>query len=358
MNTLKERPMQRSLNLVKHRWNFIIASLLIILPGILFILLGGIRPSIDFTGGTSWDIYFDPARVPAGVEVEKTLKDAEAKFMADLRNKPGRTQAENDLIAKRDVQTFEAISQQSDAGLVVLRTSQIFDATSEKAALTEAIKQRFGTSNGFNETKLGLTTTGPVVAGEVTTRSIIAVILASLGILFYLAYAFRKVNRPWRYGMCAIFGMVHDVLVVLGIFAILGYFFRVEIDALFVTALLTVIGFSVHDSIVVFDRIRENQLRNPGEPFDSLVNHSLVQTLARSLNTSITVVFTLTALYLFGGATIHNFVLALLVGIISGTYSSIFNASMLLVMWENGELGRLFGRKRRQPTASQPAAVR
>jgi len=353
MTNSNDRPMQRSLNLVKHRWTFIIASMLIILPGIVFILLGGLRPSIDFTGGTSWDIYFDPARVPASAEIEKTLKDAETKFISDLRNKTGRVQAENDLLAKRDVQVFEAISQTSDAGLVVVRTSQIFDATGEKAALTEALKQRFSTSNGFNETKLGLTTTGPVVAGEVTTRSIFAVLLASIGILCYLAYAFRKVNRPWRYGMCAIFGMVHDVLVVLGIFAILGFFFRVEIDALFVTALLTVIGFSVHDSIVVFDRIRENQLRNPGEPFDSLV-----QTLARSLNTSITVIFTLTALYLFGGATIHNFVLALLIGIISGTYSSIFNASMLLVMWENGELGRIFGRKRRRPAASQPAVVR
>lgn len=337
--------MRQSLNLVKHRWTFIIISFVIIVPGLIFILLGGLRASIDFTGGTSWDIYFDANRVPVGADIEKTLVDADAQFISQLQGKAGKNQAETDLLAQRQRQAFQAIAQQSDGGLVVVRTGQIFDNTDEKAFLTDALTKRFSQSNGFDAQKLGLTTSGPTVAGEVTTRSFLAVILASLGILAYLAYAFRKVKQPWRYGLCAIFAMIHDVLVVLGIFAILGYFFGVEIDALFVTALLTVIGFSVHDSIVVFDRIRENQIRNPGESYDSLVNHSLVQTLVRSLNTSLTVIFTLSALYLFGGATVRNFVLALLIGIISGTYSSIFNASMLLVVWEKGELGRFIGRK-------------
>jgi preprotein translocase subunit SecF len=346
--------MKNSLDLVKHRWTFMLASILVIVPGLVFILLGGLRPSIDFTGGSSWDIYFDAKRVPSGTDIEKTLKEADEKFIADLRGKAEKNQAERDLLAKREAQSFDVIAQQSDAGLVVVRTALIFDNTGEKAALTDALNKRFAQSNGFDPNKLGLTSTGPTVANEVTTRSVLAVVLASIGILLYLAYAFRKVKRPWRYGASAIFGMLHDVLVVLGIFAILGFFFKVEIDALFVTALLTVIGFSVHDSIVVFDRIRENQIRTPGESFDSLVNHSLVQTLARSVNTSLTVIFTLTALYLFGGATIRNFVLALLIGIISGTYSSIFSASMLLVIWEKGELGRLIGRKPKDVAPAQP----
>ena len=137
----------------------------------------------------------------------------------------------------------------------------------------------------------------------------------------------------------------------LGVFSILGRFFGIELDALFITAVLTVIGFSVHDTIVVFDRIRENLQRYPGDAFETVVNHSLTQTLGRSLNTSITVMLTLVTLLLFGGVTIRTFVLALLIGIVAGTYSSIFNASMLLVIWENGELGRFFGRGPKAPAA-------
>ncbi len=187
---------------------------------------------------------------------------------------------------------------------------------------------------------------GPSVASDTTRNSILAVLAASVLILLYISFSFRKVAKPWRYGACAIIALLHDVLVVLGIFSILGWLFHIQVDALFITALLTVVGFSVHDTIVVFDRIRENMQRRTSETFEQVVNASLVQTLARSLNTSLTVIFTLTALTLFGGTgSVHNFTLALLIGIVSGTYSSIFNASMLLVMWEKGELG--FGRSRR-----------
>jgi preprotein translocase SecF subunit len=173
------------------------------------------------------------------------------------------------------------------------------------------------------------------------------VIASSVFILLYVWFAFRKVARPWRYGTCAIIALLHDVLVVLGVFSILGWLFNVQIDALFITALLTIVGFSVHDTIVVFDRIRENMQRRTTETFEQVVNASLVQTMARSLNTSLTVLFTLSALTLFGGASIQTFTLALLIGIFSGTYSSIFNASMLLVIWEKGELGlgRLSGQR-------------
>lgn len=184
------------------------------------------------------------------------------------------------------------------------------------------------------------------VASDTIRNSIFAVIAASLLILAYISFAFRKVSRPWRYGACAIVALLHDVLVVVGIFSILGWAFNVQVDALFITALLTVVGFSVHDTIVVFDRIRENMQRRTSETFDEVVNASLVQTMARSLNTSLTVIFTLSALTLFGGTgSVHNFTLALLIGIVSGTYSSIFNASMLLVMWERGDFN--FGRHKR-----------
>jgi preprotein translocase subunit SecF len=177
------------------------------------------------------------------------------------------------------------------------------------------------------------------VAAETTRNAVLAVIAASVFILLYISFAFRKVAKPWRYGTCAIIALLHDVLVVLGIFSILGWLLHIQIDALFITALLTVCGFSVHDTIVVFDRIRENMTKRTSETFDQVVNASLVQTMARSLNTSLTVLLTLGALTLFGGTTIRTFTLTLLIGIFSGTYSSIFNASMLLVIWEHGELG-------------------
>ncbi len=186
----------------------------------------------------------------------------------------------------------------------------------------------------------------PSVASDTIRNSIFAVLAASILILLYISFAFRKVAKPWRYGACAIIALLHDVLVVVGIFSILGWALHIQVDTLFITALLTVVGFSVHDTIVVFDRIRENMQRRTSETFDEVVNASLVQTLARSLNTSLTVIFTLSALTLFGGTgSVHNFTLALLIGIISGTYSSIFNASMLLVMWEKGDFN--FGRGRR-----------
>ena len=185
---------------------------------------------------------------------------------------------------------------------------------------------------------------GPGIGRETATNAFLAVLGASVLILLYLSYAFRQVPNPWRYGACAVFALLHDVVLVVGLWSILGKLFGLEVDALFVTAILTVVGFSVHDTIVVFDRVRENVSRFPGELFERVVNFSVNQTLDRSINTSLTVILTLTALLLLGGATIRGFVLVLLVGIVSGTYSSIFNASCLLVVWENGEFARLLGR--------------
>ena len=181
-----------------------------------------------------------------------------------------------------------------------------------------------------------LTTVGPVVSADLISQAISSSSSGSLGILIWITVRFRDL----RFGVTALVALLHDVIVVLGIFAMLGTLFNVQVDALFVTAMLTVIGFCVHDTIVVFDRIRENRARHAGEPFDRIVNHSILQTFGRSINTSFTVVLTLLALFLFGGAAIRTFVLALLIGIISGTYSSIFNASPLLVTWHDWDAAR------------------
>ena len=178
-----------------------------------------------------------------------------------------------------------------------------------------------------------LSTVGAVVSNDLVVQALTLILFGSLGIVLWITYRFRDVKM----GVTALVALVHDVIVVVGAFALLGTFFGVQIDSLFVTAILTVIGFSVHDTIVVFDRVRENKARHAGEPFDQIVNHSILQTFGRSITTSFTVVLTLLVLLLFGGEAIKTFVLALLLGIISGTYSSIFNAAPLLVVWQHWE---------------------
>jgi len=187
-------------------------------------------------------------------------------------------------------------------------------------------------------------TIGPVIGSEITANAVKAVIVAAILIVLYISWSFRKVPKPassFRFGICAIIALLHDALVLIGLFSLLGHFFHVEVDSLFVTAVLTVIGFSVHDTIVVFDRIRENLLKSgSGVAFEQIVNDSIVQTLSRSLNTSLTAILVLLSLLLFGGESIRWFVVALLIGIISGTYSSIFNAAPLLVVWQDWERRR------------------
>ena len=308
------------LDIVSRRKWFYIFSLAITVPGLVFLLLGGLKPGIDFTGGTIWELQF-----------AQPIQSLDVKAVLAASGYP------------------EAQVQIAEGNVALVRTRELKEGSEEKARLSQELRNRFG-----DFTELQIQTVGPAVGAEIAQRSVMAVALVSLGILAYIAYAFRQAQHPLRFGTCAILAMLHDVLVVVGLFAILGYFLNVEIDALFVTALLTVIGFSVHDTIVVFDRVRENVIRRAGRDFADIVNYSLVQTLARSLTTSVTVLFTLLALYLFGGVTIRNFILALLVGIVSGTFSSIFVASLLLVSWENGELGRIFGRfrSRRRPATA------
>ena len=189
----------------------------------------------------------------------------------------------------------------------------------------------------------------PSFSGELVGNAVRSIVFASILIVLLIAFAFRQFGwAAFRYGIAAIVALLHDAFLVLGLFAILGYFLNVEVDTLFVTAVLTIIGFSVHDTIVVFDRIRENLKLNPGEALNPVINFSVMQTLVRSIITSFTVLLTLLALFLFGGYSIRNFALALLVGIVSGTYSSIFNAAQVVSLWQEIE-DRLRGRPRAAP---------
>ena len=299
------------LNIVGKRYWFFGLSLLLIVPGMLALSIWGLPLAIDFTGGSLLEVRFEAAQPPAPAQV------------VDLYLELG---------------LGEPLVQSAAQGEIVAR-SRTLDET-ERAALVRAMQEQFGGP----VTLLRFESVGPAVGAEVTRRAAGAVGLAALGILTYITYAFRSVPGAYRYGLAAVVAMLHDVFVVLGVAAILGHFFGWEVDALFLTALLTIIGFSVHDTIVVFDRIRENQRLHRRLDYELLVNHSIVQTLDRSINTQLTVMLTLLALLLFGGVTTRRFVTVLLIGILSGTYSSIFNAAPLLVVWHNREWRRWFRR--------------
>lgn len=299
------------IDIVARRWIFFLISAIIIVPGLISLIVPpGLLLGVDFTGGTLWELQF-----------QKPVAASEVSSVFAAHGYP------------------DSLVQTGANNTILIRAKEIRPDQKIKTEISTDLKNRFGPM-----TELSFQSVGPSVGNEFWQRSLEAVALASLGILLYIWWAFRHVPHPYAYGVCAIIALLHDALVVLGVFSILGRLIHVEVDSLFVTALLTVIGFSVHDTIVVFDRIRENSIRHAGEPFPSVVNHSLLQTLGRSLTTSLTVLFTLSALVLFGGSSTRMFALALLIGIISGTYSSIFNASMLLVIWETGELKRLFRR--------------
>jgi len=300
------------LNIVGKRYWWFGLSLLVILPGLFSLVTHGLKLGIDFTGGTIWEIQLDHKVEPAQVTA---------------------------VLAKYGY--GDALVQTSGDTGIIMRMKELKEGSDTKTNISKALTDQFGTYK-----ELDFESVGPSLGVAIRNRAIVAVILASIGVLAYIAYAFRNTQNPFLYGIAAIIAMLHDVAVVIGIFSILGWVSGVEVDSLFVTALLTVIGFSVHDTIVVFDRIRENLNRRAGRSFEEVVNYSVVQTLVRSLNTSLTVVFTLIALYLFGGASTHWFVFALLIGIASGTYSSIFNASQVLVVWENREVHRFFARLR------------
>lgn len=234
-------------------------------------------------------------------------------------------------------QGFEHSSiQQAEGESVIIRTAAMDPDQNEKAV--NALKEKFGELTVDQFTKIDST-----ISNELRRNAFLQLLFVSLAIVLYITYAFRKVSKPvssWKFGIAAVIALIHDLLIVLGAFWFLGRFFGVEIDSLFITALLTVLGFSVHDTIVVFDRIRENLRLRPSQNLSEIINLSISQTLVRSINTSLTVIFMLLSLLLFGGETIRYFVLALLIGIVAGTYSSIFVASALVLVWNKYDLRR------------------
>jgi len=279
------------------KWWYIL-SLVIIIPGTLSLAVWRLKPSIDFTGGTQ-------------IEFSGT-----------------QDQAKLDTIAKTDKLENYTITKANGSLIFRTKTVDLVKQNKLKADVESQI-------SGAKQTRVD--TVGPSISKELTRNSILMTVAACLVIIAYIAIMFRKIPKPansWEFGTAAIIALLHDALVVLGVFSLLGHFFNVEVDPLFITAILTIIGFSVHDTIVIFDRIRENLVRGSYPDFETTVTVSVYEMLPRTINTSFLVWVILLVLYFFGGESTKYFVLALLIGILSGTYSSILNASPLLVSWE------------------------
>jgi preprotein translocase SecF subunit len=296
-------------NIVERRHWYFLLSALIIVPGLVamiysIVMFGSpVKLSIDFTGGTLLELHFDEPVQPG--QVRQAFLDQ--GFLGTT------------------VQTT------SNDQTVLIRSKQM------DPEVKDQIEQTLRNTIGPLE-ELRFESVGPSVGAEVTRAAFWAVLAAAALIIGYIVLAFRKVPNAVRYGICAVIAMIHDILVTVGLFSIAGLLFNWEADALFLTAVLTVVGFSVQDTIVVFDRIRENIPKRRGESFEMVVNRSLLETLHRSLATQLNAIFVLIAILFFGGATIKQFVAVLLVGLMSGTYSSIFNAVPLLVVWETRKL--------------------
>lgn len=302
------------MDIIGHKKIYFAISLIIMIPGLISLALFGLNMSIDFTGGSRMTIIF-----------QKNVEEVQREFITE----------------KLESQNVKVISTEPSGKLLIVRTSPM-----EQKQNAEFKKELIAEFEGVRQEEFS--TIGPTIGKETTLNAIKATVIASLLVVIYIAFVFRKVPKPAsavRFGVSAIIAVVHDILVVIGVFSILGYLFNVEIDALFVTALLTIIGFSVHDTIVVFDRIRENLGRGSSENFPKIVNDSILQTMNRSLNTSLTTLLVLFALLLFGGESIRWFVVALIAGIASGTYSSIFNASPILVVWHEWSVKRSKNKK-------------
>ena len=298
----------------KRIW-FFIFSFLVIVPGIVFLAIApGLKPGIDFTGGSSMTLGFSET------------SDVKQKQIRDI------------LITQGYPET--TVQNLGDSNCFV-RTKELDDTA--KNNLTQMLIAKLDPESENILRSFDLVS--PIVASETVLNAIWAVLAATIGIFIYVWWAFRNVPSPFRYGLAAIVALLHDTIIVVGIFAILGELFDTEVNTMFLIAVLTVIGYSVNDTIVVFDKIRENVLIHVNRPFTEIVNLSISETIGRSINTSFTLLITLAALILFGGATIREFLYVLLIGVVAGTYSSIGIASQVLVSWEQKSLGQLFGNK-------------
>lgn len=291
---------------------FFIFSALVILPGIVFLIIApGLRQGIDFTGGSTLTLEFsDPVN--------------QTDLRAELAN----------------LGHSDATVQQLEDNVFFIRTKEL-----DEVARVAVVTGTEGNLSPNGVQQLSFDLVSPVVAGETILNAIYAILAAAVGIFLYVWWAFRNVPSPFRYGAAAIIALLHDAMIVIGIFSILGVLIEMEVGTMFLVAILTVIGYSVNDTIVVFDRIRENVLTFPNRELSEVVNLSISETIGRSLNTSVTLLITLMALMLFGGSTIREFLLVLLIGVVVGTYSSIAIASQALISWEYGDFKRVILRR-------------
>ncbi len=312
-----------------------------ILVGIalLAIPIFGLNLGLDFTGGTLMELKFEEE--VATDELAETIENAKNELNSPDTEFVAEMESTSIMLEETDEPAYESTPEETTEfgtpiivetgdGSFIIRIKHISEETHE------FLLEKFETNHGTLE-EIRFTTVGPTIGETLKKKAVIALGIALIMIVLYIAFAFRKVQRKvgaWRFGACAIAALAHDTIIILGIFVLLGQFMGVELDALFITALLTILGFSVHDTIVVFDRTRENLRRGEYSTFEETANAALNQTLARSINTSISTLFTLVALFMFGAASIHYFVLALILGILVGTYSSIFVATPLLVWWQ------------------------
>lgn len=298
------------MRIVERRGLWFLISLIVMLPAVLYMLIAlftgkPILPlSIDYTGGVTWELRFEQAMQPGDVVQAITaatgLEDVSATTVGDDQT-------------------------------VQIKTKEM--TPEQKASVSSALTAQFGPFVERSYTNIG-----PAIGSEVSRAAMLAVAIASVLILLYLGYSFRQVPHPLRYGTSAVLALLHDVLVTFSFIAIMNWLFGWEVDALFLTAILTVIGFSVSDSIVIFDRIRENLRRYRNESFATITNRSIVETASRSLGTQIATLLSMLAILMLGGPSLQKFITIMLVGILSGTYSSIFNAACILVAWEEKSL--------------------
>lgn len=310
----------------KRKWFFAVSAL-VLLPGVVFLIIApGLKPGIDFTGGSS--MTFSVA--------DEVSQDSLRSVMTDLGHP-------------------DSVIQRMDDTTYFVRTKEL--SNEERDEIIEGVQDQLSPGG---VTILSFDLVSPVVAAETVLNAFYAVVAAAVGIFLYLWWAFRNVPSPFRYGVAAVVALVHDTMVVIGIFAVLGVLADIEVNTMFLVATLTVIGYSVNDTIVVFDRLRENILLYPNRALERNANVSIMESMGRSLNTSLTLLFTLLALLFVGGETIRVFLWVLIIGVIAGTYSSIGIATPLLIVWETGSFGRIFGRFRRRSSpavnaASEPA---
>jgi preprotein translocase SecF subunit len=319
-------------NFVQHRKYYFLLSALVIIPGIIAMIYSTITTGspvllgIDFVGGSLFELQFTQ---PA---TESQIRDVFAQF--DLTD-----------IVLQQLSPIGDTANAPDTSRWQARTAFVDEATTQ--AIQNALSNQVA---NLDRDASSVNLVSPTIGREVTQAAVIAVLVGAGVIMAFIIFAFRQVPNALRYGVCAIAAMLHDILVAMGVMSIFGLLFGWQVDSLFLTAMLTVIGFSVQDSIVVFDRIRENSRKRRGEPYEMLVNRSVLETIHRSLATQLNAFFIMAVLLLFGGDTIKQFVAILFIGMASGTYSSIFNAVPLLVSWENGEIPFLRGANKSRAT--------